>query len=303
MSNLKKIKRQVPEIKIKYFGLTGRAYSICVAAFIRGITFEYECVSQNEFNELIDDNKLIWDNLPELIVYTNAKELQYIPIKSELKNDDIKIESENDMNRICISKPNAILRYVGCFDSINNGYYLYPKYDMLLCAQIDDVLEIMENIQNILLPIIKQKNIKSKKSMFNELIKDKNGLIKYFNYFENIFKNNGYQYLFGNRITIADIKVYEGLRLFGTKWLKGISMNILKPFNNINKFKQNMGKNNDIINFEKLFQWNLIQFKSGKSRNIFIMYGIFNTDSNYKYYSIINNIDKILYFIDTFHIN
>eukprot|EP01084_Bolivina_argentea_P312861 541689_1 len=179
---------ETPSIKISYFHFNGRGAPLRAAAAIGGLSYEDNFVTFQEHKAAKIDGTRRWSGLPELSVY----------------DKDGKVIAT-------VGQSNACIRYIGKLTG------LYPT-NPVEAALVDEILDSAEDTAQLLTASMREKDAEKKKAMREALLAD-DKLPYWAKKFETRFEenekrgcNNGF--VVGDKLTIADIKVY-----FMAQWL------------------------------------------------------------------------------------
>ena len=183
-------KSNAMSVKVSYFGFHGRGAPLLAALSMAGISYQHEFVDIKQHFHDQKQGKRRWYGLPEMTLY-----------------------DKDGQQLIIISQSNACLRYIGKITG------LYPT-NPLLAALCD---EILDSCEDILWELNKlgtgfmsdQNEIKRLRLTLHE--KDK--LPYWYNKFELRLKENEERgnkngFIVGDKMTIADLKLYYGLYMY-----------------------------------------------------------------------------------------
>ena len=225
----------IPGFKISYFPFAGRAFSLRLAGYIGGVSYTDEFITKQEHEITKKSGNRRWNGLPELTIYNKEnKEL------------------------IRIGQSNNCLRYIGLISG------LYPgDINPILGALCDEILDSVEDTSNT----IKNVGMTTKEQRL-ELI-SKNGKLTYWltkfekRFNENIERGNKNGYIVGDKLTIADLKLFElfhSLFLIFTSY-EDIPKDYITKFPNIQKHYQLIKENENVEEFLQKFSLRNSEFK------------------------------------------
>ena len=136
----------------------------------------------------------------------------------------------------------AIARYCGKLSG------LYPKDDDYKSALIDQIIEAAQDI-NFLVTLSGRDKDPEKKKIAREILATRH-LPKWFKYLENLNNQNDQSvYFVGKDLTIADLAIWRLLGWLTSGLLDGVPTNILEPYSNLIKLR------NEIYNNSKVIRW------------------------------------------------
>ncbi len=134
----------------------------------------------------------------------------------------------------------AIARYCGKLSG------LYPKNDDYKSALIDQIIEAAQDI-NFLVTLSGKDKDPDKKKIAREILATRH-LPKWFQYLENLNKQNEQSiYFVGNDFTIADLAIWRLLGWLTSGLLDGVPTNILEPYSNLIKLRNEIYRNPKVI--------------------------------------------------------
>eukprot|EP01083_Nonionella_stella_P048516 129636_1 len=174
-----------PSFKLYYFPFAGEAFSLRLAAYISGIAYTDEFVTEQEHQAAKQGNLRRWLTLPEIAIY-----------------------GKDNKEIITIGQSNTCLRYVG------NLCGLYPE-NPVYAALCDEVLDSVSNTRTAVLGSTATKEDRAK------LITEDGVLTYWLKKFEarleeNKKRGNEGGYIVGKELSVADLKLFE---LFYGLWL------------------------------------------------------------------------------------
>ncbi len=136
----------------------------------------------------------------------------------------------------------AIARYCGKLSG------LYPKDDDYKSALIDQIIEAAQDINFLVTLSGKDKDLEKKK-LARDILSTRH-LPKWFQYLENLNNQNDQSvYFVGKNLTIADLAIWRLLGWLTSGLLEGVPTNILEPYSNLIKLR------NEIYNNPKVIKW------------------------------------------------
>ena len=136
----------------------------------------------------------------------------------------------------------AIARYCGKLSG------LYPKDNDYKSALIDQIIEAAQDI-NFLVTLSGRDKDPEKKKIAREILATRH-LPKWFKYLENLNNQNDQSvYFVGKDLTIADLAIWRLLGWLTSGLLDGVPTNILEPYSNLIKLR------NEIYNNSKVIRW------------------------------------------------
>ena len=152
-----------------------------------------------------------------------------------------------DVDGKIFAQTGAIARFCGKLSG------LYPKDDDLAAARIDQVIEVAQDI-NYLFTLSSRDKEKEKLKLARKILATKH-LPKYFNFLENLIKENDNSLFFvGENISIADLAIWRLLGWFESGIIDGVPTNILEPYENLKKMR------NEIYKHPKVNDWMIITY-------------------------------------------
>ena len=136
----------------------------------------------------------------------------------------------------------AIARYCGKLSG------LYPKDDDYKSALIDQIIDAAQDI-NFMVTLSGRDKDAEKKRVARDILATRH-LPKWFQYLENINSQNDQSvYFVGKDLTIADLAIWRLLGWLTSGLLDGVPTNILEPYSNLIKLR------NEIYNNPKVIKW------------------------------------------------
>ena len=200
------------DIKIIYFDLPfWRAEISRLPLFIANIDFEDFRPSDEEWDYAKENGKM--------------KDGTIIPF-SELPVLSINGES--------IAQTMAIARICGKLGG------MYPE-DIIEAGKVDQIVVVVENINALLSPSMKESDPTKKKAMRKELTS--NELPTYFGYLQDILSANSSEWFVGENMTIADLAVWSLLGWVASGVIDDISAEVIQPFEGLVKLYNQINKN------------------------------------------------------------
>ena len=125
---------------------------------------------------------------------------------------------------------------------------LYPKDDDYKSALIDQIIEAAQDI-NFLVTLSGRDKDLEKKRVARDILATRH-LAKWFQYLENLNNQNDQSvYFVGKDLTIADLAIWRLLGWLTSGLLDGVPTNILEPYSNLIKLR------NEIYNNPKVIKW------------------------------------------------
>lgn len=122
------------------------------------------------------------------------------------------------VNEKIIAQTSAMIRYCGKITG------LYPS-DIFECALVDQTIDFANDVTNLIIPSIREQDLKRKKIKREEL--NNKILPKWLSYLERFLKNNNCSNFFiTNKLTIADIIVWRILLWMTSGKLEHISIDL-----------------------------------------------------------------------------
>jgi len=190
-------KNQKPQsTKVTYFPFEGAAEPIRLALHIGGIPF--------------DDERIPFDKWPEFKTTTPFGQMPLLEIDGDL-----------------VTQAHAILRWAGKL----TGLYPTDFFDAMKC---DEALDAMIDINSKIAPTMSynmpdEEQRKKKRAELNDTV-----LPDAFGKLDKLLgKNNGGGFIFGGKMTIADLRLSQFARWLKSGILDGVSPDILEQFANI----------------------------------------------------------------------
>ena len=204
-------------IKIIYFDTPfWRAEVARLALFIGGVDFKDVRVDREEFNQIkltgatSEGIKIPFKQLPVLSVDGQS-----------------------------ISQTGAIARYCG---KLSNLY----SDEILVCAQIDQIIDLMTEINGLIRPSMIENDPEKKKLLRAELSDIL--LPKKIQFLEDLIADNDENdYCVANQLSIADLAVWRCMGWLSTGIIDGISMDLIKPFQRVYNVCWNIEHNPKVI--------------------------------------------------------
>ena len=134
----------------------------------------------------------------------------------------------------------AIARYCGKLSG------LYPTNDDYKSALIDQIIEAAQDI-NFLVTLSGRDKDPEKKRIAREILATRH-LPKWFQYLENLNNQNDQSVFFvGKDLTIADLAIWRLLGWLTSGLLDGVPTNILEPYSNLIKLRNEIYNNPKVI--------------------------------------------------------
>ncbi len=191
----------IVNLRLHYFPFPGRAGAIRDALHIGGVHFEDVNVQSEQFRDLKAACKLPFGALPVLDVETAT-------------------------GKVCAAQSNAILRFAGRLAG------LYPVDDPLLALKVDEALGLGEDINGLLGPSLHEQDSERKMAMRKILAEQT--LPEWAGYFERLLVANGRTgFVVGDRLSIADLKLYWVCDFLTNGSLDGIPPSLLDKFTTV----------------------------------------------------------------------
>lgn len=252
--------------KLIYFPFGGRAGFIRMAFYLRGIAYKEEFLTFEQWGEMKKKDDREWTGLPMLSV----------------------LDSKSGSQIARMGQSNAILRFAACCPGNNNGdeakekensysNSLYPKDNPLVCAQIDEILDAVEDLTTRIGAATRGMDEKAKKERREQLWESAwcPFMLKFCRKLEmnnkKNNKNNKIEYVVGNSLTIADLRLYTAIQ----DWIDGLidyldgNKLIMEndKFKILQEYYQFIGKNEKIIAFNKEFNGKVEEWKAKQEKN------------------------------------
>ena len=141
-------------------------------------------------------------------------------------------------NNVKIAQTSAMIRFCGKLTD------LYSK-ETLNCALIDQTIDYANDLTNLIIPSIRERNEKQKKKL--RKILNSEILPKWLGYLEKFHINNRVsKYFVSKQFSISDIIIWRILLWISSGKLDYISKNILEDFPEINNYFQKISENKKI---------------------------------------------------------
>ena len=147
-----------------------------------------------------------------------------------------------DVDGKIFAQTGAIARFCGKLSG------LYPKNDDYKAALIDQIIEAAQDINFLVTLSGRDKDLERRK-IAREILSSKH-LPKWFQFLENLLiENNNSVYFVGKELSIADLAIWRLLGWLKSGLLDGVPTNILEPYSNLIKLR------NEIYNNSKVIRW------------------------------------------------
>lgn len=210
--------QNITSIRLRYFPFTGRAAPIRDTLKIGKIAFKNDFIQPNQFGELRAAGEFPFGGLPVLDVETSS-------------------------GKICSAQSNAILRFAGRLAN------MYPVDDLLLALKVDEALDLGEDINVLIAPSLHEQDEQKKMAMRKDLAEQT--LPKWASYIERLLDDNGNTgFIVGNKLTVADLKLYWIVDWLTSGMLDGIPVNLLDSFTHIAAWRKNITKIRELYELE-----------------------------------------------------
>ena len=225
------------DLKIIYFDLPfWRAEISRLPLFIANIDFEDFRPSDDEWDYAKENGKMMDGTI--------------IPF-SELPVLSINGES--------IAQTMAIARICGKLGG------MYPE-DIVEAGKVDQIVVVVENINALLSPSMKESDPLKKKVMRKELTS--NELPTYFGYLQDILSANSSDWFVGENMTIADLAVWSLLGWIASGVIDDISAEVIQPFESLVKLYNKINKN------PRVREWKIQTYDHDKVRSDEYSFGV-----------------------------
>ena len=145
-----------------------------------------------------------------------------------------------DVDGNIFAQTGAIARFCGKLSG------LYPKNDEYKAALIDQIIEGAQDINYLVTLSGRDKDPERKKTARDILASSH--LPKWFQFLENLLKQNTKSvYFVDNDLTIADLAIWRLLGWLKSGMLDGVPTTILDNYENLNKLREEIYKNQKVI--------------------------------------------------------
>lgn len=188
----------IAALRLRYFPFPGRAGPIRDALNIGRVEFEDDHIPPEEFGQRHAAGEFPFGGLPVLDVETTE-------------------------GTVCSAQSNAILRFVGRLAG------LYPANNPVQALKVDEALELGEDINNLIGPSLHEQDETKRMAMRKELAEQT--LPFWLACFERLLKSNGNTgFIVGDRLTVADLKLYWIMDWLSSGMLDGIPTTLLDGY-------------------------------------------------------------------------
>lgn len=188
----------IASLRLRYFPFPGRAGPIRDALNIGRVEFEDEHIPPEEFGQRRAAGEFPFGGLPVLDV-------------------------ETTQGTVCSAQSNAILRFAGRLAG------LYPVNNPVQALKVDEVLDFGEDINHLLEPSLREQDETKRMAMRKELAEQ--GLPFWLGCFERLLESNGNTgFIVGDRLSIADLKLYWVMTWLTSGMLDGIPPTLLDGY-------------------------------------------------------------------------
>jgi len=221
-------KSEPASFTIEYFAIGGRAAPLRAAAFMGGVSYKDKFVTGAEHGKIKGMGLRRWSGIPEITLHD---------------------KDGNDVAKI--GQSNCCLRLIGQM----TGFY--PE-NIVQRALVDEILAATEDVMGMLAPSFPVKDAEKKKAMRLELMKE-DKFPMWFQKFENRFTENEARgsksgYIVGDKMTVADLKLYYSLGFLTSGRVDHIDGNaLLKAVPKVTAFVAKMKDDENIKKFEAAF--------------------------------------------------
>ena len=199
---------KITSLRLRYFPFTGRAQAIRDALHIGNIPFEDEHLTHQQFRDCRAANEFPFGGLPVM-------------------------EIESSEGEHCVAQSNAILRFAGRLSD------LYPVDDPLQALKVDEALSMGEDINSQISPSLHEEDTEKRMAMRKVLAEET--LPFWMACFERLLVANGStDFIVGNHLTVADLKLYWIIDWLTSGILDGIPTSLLDDFKNVVNWRKNI---------------------------------------------------------------
>lgn len=207
---MKKHLQKNRNIRLVYFNFPFWRVDICkIALAIGKIPYENRIISRKYFIKNKETDEFPFGQVPVLI-----------------------------FKKIKIAQTGAMIRFCGKLSG------LYPKDD-IKCALVDQSVGFANDLTNLIIPSIREKNENKKKELREKL--SKVVIPRWLGYLERFYVNHREsKYFLSKSLTIADIIIWRILLWVSSGKLEFIPQNILENFFEINSYFKNISDNKNI---------------------------------------------------------
>jgi glutathione S-transferase len=196
------------KLRLRYFPFPGRGAAIRDALRIGGTPFEDAHVPPERFAELKAAGELPFGSLPVLDIETPA-------------------------GMVSAAQSNAILRFVG------RQAGLYPLDDPVRALKVDEALDLGEDIYRVIGPSIDERDAERRMAMRKVLAEET--LPRWATFLERLLVANGRtDFLVGNALTVADLKLHWIAEKLTNGSLDGIPKSLLDNFAAVSAWRKNV---------------------------------------------------------------
>lgn len=188
----------IASLRLRYFPFPGRAGPIRDALNIGRVEFEDDHIPPEEFRQRRAAGEFPFGGLPVLDVETTE-------------------------GTVCSAQSNAILRFAGRLAG------LYPANNPVQALKVDEVLDLGEDINNLLGPSLHEQDEAKRMAMRKELAEQ--SLPFWLTCLERLLKANGNSgFIVGERLSVADLKLYWIMEWLTSGMLDGIPTTLLDGY-------------------------------------------------------------------------
>ena len=216
-----------PLFRLTYFPIAhGRGLPLRIAAVLNGVEWEDHLIKKDAFTQLktspSSGYQARWTGLPEATFY-------------------------NQPNPSTVAQSASILRYIAQLRSPDTPYNLYPTETPFECCRIDEIVDSVEDMLKIIVPVFYEKDAEKKKELEVDLTDNPDKLPLWLGRYERRLEENWNSgnrngFFIGKGVTIADLKVFsvvcifhpECRQFFGLN-LDGIRGDLIAEFPRINE--------------------------------------------------------------------
>ena len=188
-------------LRLRYMDFPGRAQAIRDTLQIGRIDFVDEHLTDDQFRDCRAAGEFPFGGIPVLV-----------------------IETSDGAN--CVAQSNAILRFAGRLTG------LYPMDDPLQALKVDEALGVGEDINGLLEPSLHEEDTERKMAMRKVLAEETlpywMGCLD-----RSLVANGSTGFMVGNKLTIADLKLYWIIDWLTMGILDGIPTNLIDGFENM----------------------------------------------------------------------
>jgi glutathione S-transferase len=195
-------------LRLRYMEFPGRAQAIRDTLRIGRIDFVDEHLTDDQFRDCRAAGEFPFGGIPVLVIETGG-------------------------GTQCVAQSNAILRFAGRLTG------LYPVDEPLQALKVDEALGVGEDINCLLEPSLHEDDTERKMTMRKVLAEET--LPYWMGCLDRLLSANGSTgFIVGNKLTIADLKLYWIIDWLTMGILDGIPKNLIDDFENVVNWRSNI---------------------------------------------------------------